>query len=107
MRITPKRNMTLCRKLKETEQATDSGLIMTGEEGNSKYAQYEILHNSDESDYNFHVGDVVLCQREYENSVTLDGKKMYLLDAAYFSVLIGESHNKPTMEPEKGVRAVE
>lgn len=92
MKIQPKRNMYLCQRLKQTEEKTDSGLILTGKEGESRYVQYKILYASDESEYNFAVDDIVLCQVEYENNVTLDGKKMALLDAAYFSILLGESH---------------
>lgn len=117
MKIIPKRNFCVCERLKESVVTTGAGLVLPKDEGKSNYARYKILYASEESEYRygerrartldgeniyddagdqikfvsgFKVGDIILCQEDYENKITLDGKKLYLLDSAYFSVLLEE-----------------
>ena len=117
MKIIPRRNFCICERLREKLETTGTGLVLPNEEGKDNYARYKIIYASEESEYRFgrkyardisgepirdkddntimfdggfKVGDIVMCRQDYENKITLDGKKLYLLDAAYFSVLIEE-----------------
>lgn len=89
MIITPRRNFALCEKVKTIDERTKTGIVLPGEEGSDKFAFYKILKISEESEWKFELGDRVLCQQDYENKITIDGKKLYMLDTAYFIAVVG------------------